>query len=266
MNLHGKVALVTGGGRGIGLGCAIELARAGATIVLNDRPGSPDLESSASTIRQLGAVCHVVAADVFHRDGCMACLDAALQVVRGIDILISNPARSLRGAFLEYAAEDFESVLAGTLTAGFHMGQLFAQQLVNRRQGGKIVFISSVHAEMPMARSVAYNAAKAGLNHLARTMAVELAMHRINVNVIEPGWIETPGEHAAFGAETIRQEGAKLPWGRLGTPTDIGRAALFLASDYADYVTGSVLVVDGGFRGKDCRDAKLIQPAPLGPV
>ena len=262
INLEGKVALVTGGGRGIGYGCAWELAQAGATIILNDRPDSPDLERSAAAIRQLGVDCHGVAADVFTRQGCEACIHSTLCLTDHLDILISNPARSRRGAFLEYPPEDFAQVLEGTLTAGFHMGQLFAQHLVSRQRPGKIVFISSVHAEMPMARSVAYNAAKAGLNHMAKTMAVELARHRINVNVIEPGWIETPGEDAAFGAETIRIEGGKLPWGRLGTPADIGRAALFLASDYADYITGSVLCVDGGFRSKDCRDAKLIPTSP----
>ena len=96
------------------------------------------------------------------------------------------------------------------------------------------------------------NAAKAGLNHMVRTIAVELAKHRINANAIEPGWIDTPGERESFGEKRLRQDGAKLPWGRLGTPEDIGKAAAFLASDDADYVTGSILRVDGGFLHKDC--------------
>ena len=128
--------------------------------------------------------------------------------------------------------------------------------MLQRGGGGKIVFTSSVQALMPYARSVAYNAAKAGLNHMAETIAVELAPHRINVNVIEPGWIDTPGERKAFGEERIQQEGPKLPWGRLGTPADIGKAAVFLASDDADYVTGAILRVDGGFWFKDCRPAE----------
>jgi len=111
-----------------------------------------------------------------------------------------------------------------------------------------MVFISSVHTWISFARSVAYNAAKAGLNHMAFTMANELARHRINVNVIEPGWIDTPGEHESFGTAAIAEAGAKLPWGRIGTPADIGKAAVFLASDDADYVTGSALLVDGGIR------------------
>jgi glucose 1-dehydrogenase len=114
---------------------------------------------------------------------------------------------------------------------------------------------------MPLARSAPYNAAKAGLNHLARTIAAELAQHRINVNVIEPGWIDTPGERAAFGDDVIAEQGPQLPWGRLGTPADIGRTAAFLCSPDADYITGTVLAVDGGFRLKDCRAAQVIGPA-----
>jgi glucose 1-dehydrogenase len=108
------------------------------------------------------------------------------------------------------------------------------------------VFISSVHARIPFARSVAYNPAKAGLTHMAKTIATELLPHRINVNVIEPGWIDTPNEHATFGSEVMARAGASLPWGRLGTPEDVGKAAAFLCSADADYITGTELVVDGG--------------------
>ena len=115
-----------------------------------------------------------------------------------------------------------------------------------------MVFISSVHAQMPMARAIAYNAAKAGLEHMARTMAVELLPHRINVNVIAPGWIDTPGERVSFSEQVIAAEAEKLPWGRLGQPDEIGKAAAFLCSEDANYITGVVLPVDGGFRFRDC--------------
>jgi glucose 1-dehydrogenase len=253
MPLAGKTALVTGAGRGIGKGCALELAQAGADVILNDRPDSPDLDVTAAEVRALGRRCHTIGGDVFSRAGCEQLVAQAFELVPHIPILVSNPARSVRGTFLQYDPDDFESVIAATLTSGFHLSQLVARRMVDADCGGKIVFISSVQAEMPFALSVAYNAAKAGLNHMARTIATELAAHRINVNVIEPGWIDTPGEHASFGEETIRREAAKLPWGRLGTPSDIGKAVAYLVSDAADYVTGSVLCVDGGFRFKDCR-------------
>jgi glucose 1-dehydrogenase len=258
MVLTGKTALVTGAGRGIGKGCALELARAGANVVINDRAESADISRTADEIRALGRDCTTIEADVFSRAGCELLVAEAVRAVARIDILISNPAFGVRCDFLACDPSDFEKVIAATLTSGFHVSQLVARHLVGRGSGGKIVFISSVQAEMPLARSSGYGAAKAGLNHLAQTMAVELAAYHVNVNVIEPGWIDTPGERETFDADVILAEGAKLPWGRLGTPRDIGQAAVFLASDAADYITGAVLPVDGGFRFKDCRATELI--------
>ena len=252
MNLSGKTALVTGAGRGIGKGCAMELARAGADLVINDRPGGTDIAASADEIREFGVQCTVIEADVFSRSGCQQVVTEALDTANRIDILVSNPAFGHRCDFLDFDAEVFEQIVSGTLISGFHMSQLVGRHMVERGDGGKIVFISSVQAEMPLARCVAYGAAKAGLNHMARTISVELSPHRINVNVIEPGWIDTPGERETFDEQTIRDRGEGLPWGRLGTPADIGKAAAFLASDNADYITGTVLCVDGGFRFKDC--------------
>ena len=249
MKLAGKTGLVTGAGRGIGKGIALALAEAGADLVINDRPGSTDLEQTAEEIRQRGRTCTPIEADAFSRSGCEQLAEQA----GDLDILVSNPAFSRRETFLDYPPELFEQTLQGTLLGGFHISQLVARRMVERGEGGKIVFISSVQAEMPIARCVAYGAAKAGLNHMMRTIAVELSTHRINVNAIEPGWIDTPGEHETFGDERMEEEAALLPWGRLGTPADIGQAAAFLCSAEADYITGSVLAVDGGFRAKDCR-------------
>lgn len=251
MKLANKIALVTGGGRGIGLGCAMELARAGADIVLNDRPGSPDLADAAEQIRALGRRCEAVEADAHSREGCEGLMAKALEAFGRIDILVSNPAVSIRSDFLDYEPEVFERIVKGTLIAGFHISQLVGRHMVERGGGGKIVFISSVHADRPYGRSAAYNASKSGLNHMARTIAAELIRHKINVNTIEPGWIDTPGERGTFGDEMIAREEKKLPWGRIGTPEDIGKAAVFLCSDDADYVTGTVLRVDGGFVLRD---------------
>jgi glucose 1-dehydrogenase len=246
--LAGKIAVVSGGGRGIGFGCAQELAAQGASIVLNDRPGSPDLARAVEQLRQPGVMCEGVEADVFQREGC----ESLLAAVERIDILISNPAFSRRRDFTEIEAEIFEKTLQGTLISGFHLGQLAARRMIDQGDGGKMVFISSVHGQIPLARAIAYNAAKAGLNHMVRSMAVELLPHHINVNAIAPGWIDTPGERETFSAEMIAEAGKKLPWGRLGQPDEIGKAAAFLSSKDADYITGVVLPVDGGFRFRDC--------------
>ncbi|MCA9118302.1 MAG: SDR family oxidoreductase, partial [Planctomycetaceae bacterium] len=231
-----------------------------ADILLNDRPGSPDVAEAAAEIQKLGRTCHVVEANVFERAACEQLVEQSLELAGQIDILISNPAAGKRQGFLEYDPEDFERTIHGALVSGFHVSQLAARAMVARGAGGKIVFISSVHATLPSARCAAYNAAKAGLNHLATTIAVELCEHRINVNVIEPGWIETPGEHATFGTEAIRTEGAKLPWGRIGQPADIGQAAAFLCSDAADYITGTALRVDGGFTFRNYVANRVIPP------
>jgi glucose 1-dehydrogenase len=247
MKLAGRKALVTGAAQGIGRGCALEIARSGADVALNDRAASPELDSLVAEIEALGRRVIVVTGDAFERASCEAIVERGVAELGTIDILVSNPAFSRRGDFLDYDPATFEQVVRGTLLGGFHMGQLVARQMVAQGRGGKIVFISSVHARIPYVRSAAYNAAKSGLNHLAFTMAAELLPHRINVNVIEPGWIDTPGEHATFGSDRIAAAAKTLPWGRLGTPTDIGRAAVFLTSDDADYITGTALLVDGGF-------------------
>jgi len=246
MNLTNKTALVTGAAQGIGRGCALELARAGADIVINDRQESPLTHSLQAEIEACGRRACVVTGDAFQRADCERIVAKSIESLGPLDCLISNPAYSRRGAFLDYDPETFEKTLQGTLTAGFHMSQLVARQMVARGRGGSIVFISSVRSRIPYIRSVAYNAAKAGLNHMARTIAAELLPHRIRVNVIEPGWIDTPGEHATFGSESMAAIMPRLPWGRFGTPADIGRAAAFLTSDDADYITGTSLLVDGG--------------------
>jgi glucose 1-dehydrogenase len=246
MKLLGKTTLVTGAARGIGRGCALELARAGADVAVNDRERTTQAEAVVAEIQSLGRRCVLVEGDVFQRASCEQVVARTIAALGRIDILVSNPAFNRRADFLEYDPETFTRVIDGTLTSGFQMAQLAARHMVARGGGGKIVFISSCHVKTPYARSVAYNAAKAGLNNMAFTIAAELYRHRINVNVIEPGWIDTPGEHESFGSAAIAQAGPTLPWGRLGTPEDIGKAAVFLASDDADYITGTALAVDGG--------------------
>ena len=247
LKLLNKKAFVTGAAQGIGRGIALELARAGADVAINDLRPSPQADETLAEIRRLGRQAHFIAGDVFQRASCEQVVPAAVAALGRIDVFVSNPAWARRAAFLDCDPELFERTIACTLTAGFHMSQLVARHMVARGGGGKIVFISSVQARIPFAGSVAYGAAKAGLVHMTNTIANELLPHRINVNCVEPGWIETPGEHAHWGADRIRDEGAKLPWGRIGQPEDIGRAVAFLASDEADYVTATSLLVDGGF-------------------
>jgi glucose 1-dehydrogenase len=152
---------------------------------------------------------------------------------------------------VDAAWENIQRVSQVSQFGVFHTCQLAARQMVAQAEagqdGGKIVIISSILEEMPAAGSAAYNMAKAAINHLGRTMAIELARYRINVNMVNPGWIDTPGERRFSSEEQLRLGGKRIPWGRLGSPEDIGKAVVFLASDDADYITGATLRVDGGF-------------------
>ncbi|MFM8496688.1 MAG: SDR family NAD(P)-dependent oxidoreductase [Planctomycetia bacterium] len=245
--LADRTALVTGAARGIGRGCALALAHAGADLAINDRDDGQDLRAVGAEIEALGRRAFVIAGDAFAHASCEHIVARAIDHLGRLDILVSVPAYSLRRPFLDCPPELVARTLEGTLAAGFSMGQLAARHMVERGGRGKIIFISSVQARMPHTGVAAYAAAKAGLNQMAFTAAAELAQHRINVNVIEPGWIDTPGERETFGEATIAAHAPSMPWGRLGTPEDIGHAAVFLASDDADYVTGTALRVDGGY-------------------
>ncbi len=164
-----------------------------------------------------------------------------------LDIAVANAAYSVRQPVVEARWEDVERTIAVTQLGVFHTCQFTAQRMVKQGHGGTIIIISSIHAEFPFATSGAYNMAKAAINHLARTMAGELARHHINVNVINPGWIDTPGERKHSTEEDLSKGSRRIPWGRMGASHEIGRCVVFLASDDADYITGSSLRVDGGY-------------------
>jgi glucose 1-dehydrogenase len=142
---------------------------------------------------------------------------------------------------------DAAAVWSSSLWSVFHCSQVAARQMRDRNRGGNIVCISSVHGSRPYAGSSAYNAAKAAVNHMVCTWASELAPLRIRVNVIEPGWIDTPGERTFASEEEIQAKASLLPFGRLGSPEEIASAVAFLVSDYATYITGACLRVDGGY-------------------
>jgi glucose 1-dehydrogenase len=249
---QGKIALITGAARGIGRGIALELAKEGADIIVNDlpaRPGEKGPEGTAEEVRALGRRAIAVEADVSNREQIAAMFAKAIAEFGRIDVVVANAAMSIREPVIEANWENFEKTIQVTQFGVVHITQAGAQQMVKQGQGGKIVIIGSILSEVPMKTSAAYNMSKAAVNHYARTLANELAEHRINVNVINPGYIDTPGERAFATEEQIAESAKVLPWKRLGTPYDIARAAAFLASDDADYVTGTALVVDGGYRG-----------------
>jgi glucose 1-dehydrogenase len=247
MTLAGKVALVTGANRGIGRGCALELARAGADVAVNYRSHAEEAGEVAAAVRALGRRAIVIQADVSDRAADEAMVERTAAELGRLDILVANAALSIRKPFLELSESDAVATFATTFWGAFHCAQFAAREMVRRGEGGAIVFIGSVHAVLPMRNSVPYNAAKAALNHMARTIASELAGARIRVNVVEPGWTDTPGERGFATEEQLREGAAHLPLARLGTSEEIGKAVAYLASDDAAYITGTVLRIDGGY-------------------
>jgi glucose 1-dehydrogenase len=246
----GKVALVTGAARGIGRGIALCLAEEGADIIANDLPPAEGLgaHGTAQEVEAIGCRALAYDADVSDRDQVAALFEAGAARFGRIDVVVANAAFSIRQPVVDAQWEHVLRTLEVTQFGVFHTCQAAAQQMLKQGGGGKIVIIGSILAEIPFLNSSAYNMAKAAVNHLGRTLAAELAANRINVNVVNPGYIDTPGERKFATEEQIQRAGRNIPWGRLGTPRDIGRAVAYLASDDADYVTGSVLVIDGGYR------------------
>lgn len=247
----GKTALITGSARGIGRGIALCLAEEGANVVINDRSNEAQAEETVQEIKTLGSDAIFLKADVSDRDRVAKLMADAVEYFGRIDVVVSNAAYSIRDKVVEAKWEDVLTTLEVTQFGVFHICQAAAQHMVqqtpNPSSRGKIVLISSVQSEVAAEGSAAYNMAKAGINHFASTLAAELTESRINVNVITPGWIDTPGERSFYSEEEIQAGGKQLPWGRIGTPRDIGKAVAYLASDDADYVTGSILKVDGGY-------------------
>lgn len=246
-----KVALITGSSSGIGRGIAETFAAEGADVVINHLRDNASAEDVAATIRGLGRRVLVQEADVAQRAAVSQLFATAVDTFGYLDMVVANAAFSIRELTVDAAWENVEAVIGVAQFGVFHTCQMAAQQMIRQREtgrpGGKILVIGSILSQIPVPTSGAYNMAKAAINHFARTLAAELLPYRINVNVINPGWIDTPGERRYTSEENIVAGAQRMPWGRLGTPADIGKAAAFLCSDDADYITGTALTVDGGY-------------------
>ncbi len=249
--LSGKVALVTGSSRGIGKGIALKMAEEGADIVVNYYSHPDEADETVKAIQAMGQKAIAIRADISKREEVEALFEQALQYFSQINIAVSNAGMSIREKVLEAKWENVLKTIEVNQFGTFHTCQLAAQQMVKQQErgipGGKIIIISSILEEIAPQSSAAYNMAKAAINHLGRTMANELASYHINVNMLNPGWIDTPGERKYVSDEVIQKSQSSIPWKRLGSIEDMGYACVFLASDEADYITGATLRIDGGF-------------------
>ncbi len=246
MKLEGRNALVTGSSRGIGRGCALEMAKAGANVAINYRSHPEEAESAAEEARAFGVKAITIQADVSDQQSVDAAVAQVAEEFGSLDLFVSNSAYSDRELILDADMEEFKKTIDVTMWGAFFGVRAAATQMTRQGKGGSIVVISSPHAVIAIPTAAAYNMAKAAIDHMARTAAIEFASHKIRVNTVHPGWIDTPGERKFFTEEQLKAGAESIPWKRLGKPDEVGRLVTFLSSDDADYMTGGTTTIDGG--------------------
>lgn len=239
----GRIALVTGASQGIGRACALELARAGATIALAAR-NLDKLAQVAAEIAAAGGTAHAFALDVASEDSIKECAKAVSAQLGSVQILVNNAGITRDILSLRMKRKDWDDVLSTNLTGAFLMSQAVMSAMVKNRWG-RIINITSIVGETGQAGQANYAASKAGLIGLTKSLARELASRTITVNAVAPGYIET----AMTAVLTPEQKAATtlhIPLGRVGTDVEIAHAVAFLASEEASYITGHTLDVNGG--------------------
>jgi len=246
--LSGKVVIVTGAAQGIGFGCASLIAAEGAAVVLGDLQEEKG-GLAAARIRSAGGKAHFCFVDVKNEGQCAGIVEEAMRSFGRLDGLVNNAGWFPRATLEGTTTELWDEVMQVNLRGAFYCCKHAAP--VMRKSGGSIVNVGSICGIQSLPNLVAYGAAKGGLLSLTRTLAGSLAEHRIRVNYVIPGWVLTEGElalHKAQGREeeTLRREGEKLPLGRHQTPLDTAHAVVFLLSDNASQITGTVLHIDAG--------------------
>jgi len=252
--LDGQRALVTGANSGIGRAIAVALGQAGADVVVNYLDGEDAANAVVEEIRQSGVDCIAYKADVSSEDQVTQMFERMVQQFGTVDILVNNAGLQRDAAFRDMTLEQWNTVLSVNLTGQFLCARQAIREFLRRGvvpsvscAAGKIVCMSSVHQQIPWGGHANYATSKGGIKMLMESLTRETAPHRIRVNAIAPGAIRTPINTAAWETKKAYDQLMKLvPYGRIGEPEDIARAAVWLASDQSDYVVGTTLFVDGG--------------------
>ena len=254
INLNGKTAIVTGGARGIGFAITRRLAEAGAVVVIADTD-TLEAESTVTQLKSQDITIHYVNCNVTTESEVRRMIDRVLEITGGVDILVNNAGIYPRKSLEEMTGEDFQNVISVNLTGTFLCSRYAAESMINRGKGGCIINIASIEALHPSSTGMsAYDASKGGVLMLTKSMASELGKHDIRVNAIAPGAIKTRGmlsqtlpSRDRGQLKELKSFLSRISLGRLGDADDIARTALFLASDLAEYITGEMIVVDGGY-------------------
>jgi glucose 1-dehydrogenase len=227
------------------------LAAEGGTVGINFRSHPDEAEEVLAECRKLGGDGLLLQADVADQSAVEDMVEKTIEKFGRLDGYVSNAAYSDRELMVEAKMEGFKRTIDVSMWGAFYGCRAAAQRMIAQEPNsggsrGSILVVSSPHAVIPIPTAMAYNMAKAAIDHMARTAAIELASHRVRVNILHPGWIDTPGERKFFSDEQLAQGAAGLPWKRLGTPEEIAKAIGYMLSDDADYMTGSTFLIDGG--------------------
>ena len=247
-SLAGKNAIIIGGSKGIGKGMATGLADAGATVVLASR-NQADLNAAEEDIRkETGAEAFGIVADISSLDGIQKLVDEVLSRLGHIDILINAAGVNVRKSCLEFTEEDWDLVQDVQLKYVFFACQAVAKQMVEKGIKGRIINIASVSSSIALKNMVSYCAAKGGLVQMTKALALELAPYNICVNAMAPGYVSTEMTRPIFNDPArVEELMSRIPAKRFGDPEDFAGIAVLLASDAANYITGQLLIADGGW-------------------
>jgi len=246
--LEKKVALITGSDSGIGRAIAIEFAKNGADVIVSYHSDEEGGNEALERVKEYGGSPSLIQIDVSDEKDVEKKMDGLIKKYGGIDILVNNSGVNGSGIPIdEMDTKTFDRTIKTNLYGTFFCSRKFIQHRKGLKKTGKIINISSVHEEINAPGNADYNASKSGIRNLMRTVALEVAPFGINVNNIAPGMILTPMNQKAMDDDKVRKKAEKnIPMGRAGQPEEIGYLALFLASEQANYVTGSTYTMDGG--------------------
>lgn len=247
ISLAGKTAIVTGAARGIGAACSRAFAEHGARVVMADVLAEPCEASAESISADTGVATLAIQMDVSQEADCEALLASCVEDFGQCDILLNNAGIIARGSILDVSTADFDRVLAVNLRGSFLLSRAVANHMVDRSIRGSIINMSSTNAVVTIPDQLAYATSKGGVAQLTKAMAMELSRYDIRVNAIGPGSISTDMLNVVMQDETARRTIlSRTPMGRAGDPSEVASVAVFLASDYASYVTGQTIYPDGG--------------------